>query len=895
MANSEASSAEVSAPQSYKKNVQEILRRVQKRVDEGIPGIHAATLLSELMDRMILDLIESALKNHSEELTKLFTKEASIVAIGGYGQGKLCPQSDIDLLFLVGKNIPEEFEEVVSEIVREIWDAGLKLGHSVRTIPESITYAKTEPHVATSLVETRRLWGSKSLLKRLRKQYVKQIITTRERGFIDDCIESREQERIEHGSTVLSLEPDVKRALGGLRDIQLIRWIGFAHFGVADTTSIRRIGGFTKSDARMLREANNFLLGIRFNLHFHAGRPQDILNRQEQLRITEEKGIEKTEGQRPVERFMQTYFRHTAFVADMANRFAELARPESWASKTNSFLWTRKIERRFIIRYSTIDALPSNRKMISSDLASTMRLFELASKYNVSPSARFLEALQENLPEVSEAPLKKIVINRFFAILANTGHVGRILRIMHQCGVLERIIPESAFMRGLLQFNQYHHYTVDEHTFRAIEAAEKFENDPGIFGQTFAKIKRKEILFLALLLHDMGKGRAEDHSIVGERIAQKTAQRFQLEKHLEEQIAFLVRKHLRMSHLAFARDISDPSVILEFSNEVGNPATLRKLYLLTCADVKAVGPDAWTDWKGELLQELFTGSMETLSGSVPQEKVDNIIASLKEELQQSSMWAALTESQKEESETILSEMPNHYFMATTAEQIADDIKKVISISDDQPAVDSIYNAETGTVEFRLIIKETKNVRFFHIVAGILTARRMEVLGAEINTSSSGVIINRFYVVDPDLMDGDITRQIESTGKEIQKRILKPLSVEKLFKSNRRFELKSNQEPISGLPTRVIVDNETSETHTVIDVFANDRPGLLYVIANTFFELDISIDMAKISTYFDQSLDVFYVTDLQGRKITNDDMLEAIKDCMVRRIDEFERHGHKLFG
>ena len=451
----------------------------------------------------------------------------------------------------------------------------------------------------------------------------------------------------------------------------------------------------------------------------------------------------------------------------------------------------------------------------------------------------------------------------FLSILRSTGQVGAQLREMYRTGVLEIVLPEMSHVRCLLQFNQYHAYTVDEHTLRAVEAAERFEKDPGALGTAYRSIKHRELLHLALLLHDLGKGYEQDHSEVGRDIAAAVAARLRLSEQHTQMLVFLVHKHLLMAHLAFRRDLSDTQMLVRFSREVGSPELLRMLLVLTASDMTAVGPGTWTNWKGELLTGLFEGALQILSGVPPKfreaERIREISSGVRRALAQSP--APLLELRDDELESL----PLHYLTATLAEQIVRDLVAIRRLAQDEVVVHGKFEPTTATVEYRIITHDAVGSGLFHKFTGVLAAKGLQILSANICTTCQGIVIDSFRVHDTDHV-GEVPefrlREVETAVCEVlQGRAI----VEELFERHRRFQRAA---PLQAWrePTRDEIDNDSSERFTVIDVFASDRRGLLYTIAATLLNSGLSVSLAKISTHIDQVLDVFYVTDRGGNKL-----------------------------
>ncbi len=858
-------------------------QQARQRFERGATGLQVGGGLSLGFDELVLFLLEDALETCSAPEQAVLRETTAVAAVGGSGRGELAPYSDVDLLFLFRPEAETLFARIVSQVVRDAWDSGLKLGHSVRTVRDAVQAARQDIQFATALTDLRPLWGSASLTAELGRRFRRGVLQGRVGPFQAECVEAREKERQEAGGAVLQLEPDIKRSFGGMRDLHLIRWIGFANYGVSETDSLRLRGVLTKEDARRLSVAHDYLLALRINLHFHAGKPHDVLTRDHQLRISQERSITGTKGQLPVERFMQDYFRHSLAVAEIADRFVAQHQKTPWLRRLFDFVMTIRIDDIYRVGPRQVDVLRRQRAEVTGSLEGALQLYLTAARYRVDPAHSLLEMIQEQSPAFSQA-LSPEASSTFLQILATPGRLGKVLRSMYHTGVLETVLPAFRHVRCLLQFNQYHSYTVDEHTLRTIEVLESYETDPGPIGQAYREIRHHEILHLALLLHDAGKGFEEDHSEIGKRLAEEAADRLRLTDARRTLLVFLVHRHLLMAELALRRDSTDPNVLLNFSREVGSPETLKLLFVLTAADISAVGPGVWTSWKSELLVSLYERTMQWLSG---QSHLLQETARL-DAIRQDVAAKLKTTQSPDETSRKLDLFPAHYLLSTPPERIAADLQMIAARQPGDICVEGRYDPDTDTVAYRVITQEDVVQGCFHKLTGVLTAQRMEILSAGICTSQDGIIIDSYRVVDHDHAGEVPDFRIDDVAAAIRRVLTGQVAVETMLSSRGRFGPSRFRGPLSNLPLRVVIDNDWSDRSTVIEVFAHDRPGLLYLISRAIFQLELSVARAQISTHFDQVVDAFYVTDLQGRKIDDERRQKEIHDQLVEEISRFEQ-------
>lgn len=866
--------------QQRKARVVEIRERARAQFLAGVPGIQIAAAHCAAIEEFLAELREEVWEDLGRpELRSQIEGHAAIVAVGGMGRGELCPYSDVDLLLLDGGGASAAFRQFAAQYLQACWDSGLRLGHSLRTLRECLSLARHDPEVATALVEARLLWGSEELFARFERQFRRQVVTGRRAAFIQDCLTAR----LDGGPQAQELEPDVKNSLGGLRDLHLIRWLGYALCGARDIDSLRLHGLLTKEEARQLRAGWEFLTRLRIDLHFHAGRDQDRLTRDEQLRIARARGIEGTLEQRPVERLMQEYFVHATEIAGITRRFADRHRPRSLAKRTRDLLIGHRAEGVLLVSPDQIDARPRHIERLCRSLDAILRVYKAAALYNVRLSPALVDGIRAAVPTLSSL-VSPYAARCFRDILRCTAALPRVLRSMAETRVLDLLIPDFTRIRCLMQFNQYHHYTVDEHTLRTIEVVTKFEQDDTPVGAAYRALKHKELLHLALILHDIGKGQVEDHCVVGEEIARRIGPRLELPPQQTELLAFLVRQHLEMADVAFRRDITDERTLVTFSHQCSSPERLRMLYVLTAADVAAVGPGVWTDWKSELLTELFDRCLLILSGKHysyhEQERMQEIKRRVSEVFVpldhhgDEAAWRAWIERQ-------LAAFSAYYLTCTPPARIAADLDVIQRLGPEDIHVSGLPDPETRTVDYRVITRNPTAVSgCFHRICGVLSAKRCSILSADINTAHDGVIVDTFRVIDTDFSGPIPVERIDEICRLIVRVLRREESIDELFRRHRRFGSDEFDVPVSDLPTRVAIDVDSSDTRTIVDVFAHDRPGLLYRVARALHELGVSVDLAKISTNFDQVVDVFYLTEQDGSKIVDEERLEQIRTRLL---------------
>jgi [protein-PII] uridylyltransferase len=843
----------------------------------GATGSEVVRRLADLVDTILLALYEDACAKES-------TNGVCLVALGGYGRRELAPYSDIDLMFLYSPACDTQAKAVSTCVLHALWDLGFQVGHSLRTIADCVSMSRADLVVRTSLMEARCLAGEQDLFTSFTTAFKEHASARAVQQYLTEKLDERRQEYGRFGATNFLLEPNVKKSRGGLRDIHLLQWVGLARYGTASCGELVGLGKLSPGEAASLEEAQEFLRRVRNELHFHAGRAQDILTFDEQLRMAGQWGYIDAPHLLSVEQFMQRYYRHTSRVSDVVGQFAASAAIRPFWQRLVAKLPVHRIERIFLLTHDEITVAPALRREFLTDPPRILRLFQLAQLHSLSIAQDLLQELSDQLPEIPENSfLSKQASQGFLGILSGPAGVAATLSALHRIRLLERLIPAFGPVRGLMQFNAYHKYTVDQHSLLAVEQAEHIGAGQDLFAQVYHEIKRRDVLHLAVLLHDIGKGQVEDHSLVGERIARETASRLGCGDQETRLLTFLVRYHLLMSHTAFRRDPSDPKVVLGFARQVGTVEALKMLYVLTAADISAVGPDVMTRWKETLLSELYLKTLQELSGdeaagstSLARLKEDNAIAV--GQLLQGQFPADWVRRQ-------LDAWPERSLALMPPSRIAAHLQWVWRLADAPVLIDSEYEAAVRTTEYTIYTRDSLTPGIFSKIAGALAAKGLQILDAQIATLADGIVIDSFRVVDADYPGGPPPHRLADVRAAIVAVLEGRRLVESLVEEASRFGAGRQGVPLRE-PTVVQIDLETSDRYTIIDVFAEDRQGLLYVITRAIFDLNLSVHAARISTKLDQIVDVFYVTDETGKKLDDAARCQMITDILSARIEEY---------
>ncbi|MEM6655193.1 MAG: [protein-PII] uridylyltransferase [Planctomycetota bacterium] len=847
--------------------------KLQEQHDLGMPALQVCGKLTGQADAAITGLFHAALEDIAP--TDGERPAVALVAHGGYGRRQLAPHSDIDLMLLYGGPADRRIDQLAKRLTQDVFDIGLQLGQSLRTIDEALAMSRDDATVCTSLIESRLLVGDPDLYDSFREAF-ESMVCRRDRAMCESFIEARRQERDQYGETVFLLEPNIKRSRGALRDLHLLRWLWFTQTGVSDVDRLRMKGVISGFDHRRLTSSREFLLRVRNELHFHAGSASDLISRAEQIRIAEKLGYHGAEGLRPVEQFMRDYFRHASHIWFLAARVSELTTPRPAVKRVFGAMFSRNLERDYRALGGEIHATGKGRDRLRRRVDEVLRLVNLARLTDGRIGQDTWYLIYRSAPDYTSEPTADTA-RRFLDILADPNSLGDLLHRLHDLGVLEKIIPEFAAARCLLQFNQYHKFTVDEHCIRTVEEATRFANRDDQLGATYRGLASKRMLHLALLIHDLGKGHDRDHSEVGEEIAAQTAERLGLTRGEAMQLKFLVRHHLWMSHLTFRRDTGDQQLIQSFAHEVRSPETLKMLYLLTCADLAGVGPGVLNDWKVGLLTDLYSRALEVLQ---PEHR---LVAADRRNAQRNAAWTKLSRQEQADDwfKRQFAELPESFLSSRTPEGVATSLRRLRGLTDGGGNVWGANVEADQTVEFITGVDQGIGRGIFSSMAGRLSAIGLKILTADSAVLADNLLLQRYVVERPtpahpvpdDRLRELCDQLVAAVDDHTPPRFAKRWGSDQL-----RF-----QAELTNLPSDVRLDSSLSDTALIVEVFAINRHGLLYELSRAVHDLGLVIRYAKVATELDRVIDVFYVTERDGQKPTGDGRLQEIRDRLLAII------------
>lgn len=826
----------------------------------------------------VIDALLKALFTYKSEKLKCF-ETAALIAIGGYGRGELNLRSDIDLMLLYKKRITPELEELTQKMLYVLWDTGLDLGFSIRSVDECMALAKDDLKTMTALLDTRYLHGDKPLFDELGADIRKKLFTkARTETFIKDKIEESLARHAKFGGSVYILEPNVKEGEGGLRDIHTALWVIKArtHAHVEPFA----LGLISEKDKKTLEDSLDFILWVRNELHYGAARKTDQLSFDHQERIAQVLGFENTEHALAVERFMQKYYRAAAAVS----RYSGLILSRSFDREAkNGFSWPRKkvrIDKLFSVVGGALTI--NSKESFEADIAASIKVFEYAQSFDVeiSQGARdlvlgFIERPPEGFNssrDVSE-PFLKILKGR---------NVFKTLSEMHKHGFLDKYIPEFADISCRVQHDMYHVYTVDAHTLFAVREIERlkgeYKSDFSLLSTVFEEIPNPEVLYLAILLHDIGKAHGKGHAEKGAALVPEICRRLNLPEDDANLVRFLVKHHLLLADTAQYRDMHDEQLVIEFARKIGDIERLNLLYLLTFADVRAVGPEVWNHWKGALFQELYFKALTVLErGTFEAEEAEAKVARIKAHVAELLRSDGVTES----ADGFFGLLTNRYILSNSPDRITEHYKAVREIAG-SPYVMTVR--QDSFREYTELMICTHDVHgLFSMITGVMAANSINILGAQINTLKNGVVLDILQVNNPwgeYIIDGAKLKKIESDLSDV---ITGKVKVASLVGRKKPSILDKKAKP--SVRTYVQTDNEVSDAYTVIDIHTHNRVGLLYDITSALSRLGLYIYVAKISTKGDKASDIFYVKDIFGQKVYYKERLKELTRTLLEILSD----------
>jgi [protein-PII] uridylyltransferase len=844
-------------------------------------GAEASRKISGAMDA-ILSLLHDRARGRFGDSAPVASHKIAVVAVGGYGRRELCPHSDVDLLFLHGYKVDRFVEAMTEWMLYPLWDLGLEVGHSVRNIKETIRLAGADDSIRTALLDHRLVAGDDSLYRDSTRELDRFLYFQGGDKFIGKKIAEMRSRHAKVGSTVYLLEPNVKEGRGGLRDLQTAVWGARIKYKCDDLEALRKKGVVGARTVEAIRHVLDYLLRVRNELHYLQGKKSDVLGFEVQERLADRFRYRPVGADQAVERFMRTYYLHAASAARLSDAvLEEVGRflPEEGSRKPFFFLKRKLIGEGGILYKGQLQV--KDRAYFEKEPIRILEFFRAMQKTRsvISPLAR--RNIQLALPSVGAAFREdRAAAALFLEILADPVHLRETLLAMNESRFLARYVPEFAPLYCKVQRDIYHVYTVDIHSIRCasvlaeIDTSSSRTKEEEEFHRLHATVRNPGLFHLAILFHDIGKGKGHGHSRIGAEIVARIGARWGLPEQDVSELVFLVEQHLLMANVSQRRDLHDIELILAFADTVGTASRLDQLYLLTYADMKEVAPEVWTQWKAMLLAELYEKGRNVLDQGALKRPFEERAHRRREQVRE-----ILGGEPRATADLFLSRVDDRYLLATPDGRFVEHCRTLAAFDGRTPVVVVIDLPESGTTEFLVVCPDERGL--FAKIAGTLSANSMNILNASIATTVDAVALDTFYA-------NYLGRSLQGDPKK--ERVIADLSrvlrgettVEALMAEPRAGKFVRDRVP-RYRPTRVVFDNTVSSRCTVVDIFTYDRIGLLYDITSTLTGLGIDIALSKISTKADQVADVFYIVDRDGRKISDPDRQEEIRRALLASI------------
>jgi [protein-PII] uridylyltransferase len=850
-------------------------------------GLRVARSYTHIMDVVVAGVFHYCVSHLHPAPIRTKGQQLAVVAVGGTGRGEMAPYSDVDLLFLTPYKQTAWGESVIESMLYILWDLKLKVGQSVRSIDDCIRLAGDDLTIRTALLEKRLVCGDREPFDELDMRLWKGLFLRTGHEFVEAKLGEHDQRHERHGGSRYLLEPNIKEGKGGLRDLQSLHWISKYLYRTDTAWDLVEMGVFEHDEVQRFADASKFIWAVRCHLHDLAGRAQEHLTFDRQVEIAGRMGFKDHDGRMAVEHFMHAYFRHAKNVGDLTRIFsaaleAQHAKAPPRLSTLLRALSFRSVasdpKQPFVVRAGRLSVRDD--QVFSSDPVNLLRLFRDAARLDAHIHPAALRLVTQNLDLIDDdLRANPAAIDLFLEMLTDPVNGAWLLRRMNETAVLGRFVPEFGRVVAMMQFNMYHHYTVDEHTIQTIatlnriEKLEASEDHPVATGIIKGGINRR-VLYMALFLHDLGKGDARDHSEYSAEIAAEVCPRLGFDEAETEMVIWLVRHHLLMSDVAQKRDIADPRTVRDFANIVQSPTRLRLLLVLTVCDIRGVGPGVWNNWKAQLLRKLYWDTRDVLTGGS-----DEISRAARVEEARAALAERLADWPEAD---CAAELERHYppywlGLDTDTHAIIAGLAQTAKSTD---KFSSRFLPDESHDATKACLYMPDHPGIFSRMAGAFALAGASVVDARTYTTADGMACSTFWIQDREghpLEESRLPRL-----KRTIERILKGEVIARDALKKRRRD--KPREMSFTVPTRIVFDNEASELYTVNEINARDRLGLLHALTRTLTVLNINIFSAVIATYGEHAVDVFYVKDLFGHKIRSPQKLRLIERRLIEVIE-----------
>lgn len=860
----------------------ELARRLIEAPSAGHECVGGHSFLIDQIIRVIHDYVTTHAYPASNRTA---AERLAVLAVGGYGRAEMAPHSDVDIAFITPMKRSPWCEQVIEAMLYLLWDLGLKVGHSSRTVSDTMRLAKEDLTIRTALLEGRLVWGDTALYDELRSRFWAEVARGSERQFLTQKLEERDNRHKRMGDSRYVVEPNIKDGKGGLRDLQTLYWIGKYMHRVETASQLVDVGLFTPAEYRSFRRAEGFLMAVRCHMHIITGRAEDRLTFDLQRQVAEVMQFADRPGKSAVERFMQYYFLQAKRVGSLSGVFLSALDAEFAKKRTRSGFfagWKAKprMLKGYVIEAGRIRAPGDD--WFAADPVRLIELFQLAEAEGLEIHPQTMRQADRDAKLITGDVRRDKRANALFLdLLAGRKDPETALRWMNEAGVFGRFVPDFGRVNAQMQFDMYHHYTVDEHTIRAIGLLSQIERgllkkDHPRATRLIHQIASRRALFVAVLLHDIAKGRGGDHSILGAELAGRVGPRLGLDDKETELVSWLVLHHLLMSRTAQKRDLTDPKTIEDFVGKVQSLERLRNLAILTAVDIRAVGPGTWNSWKGQLLGELYDAAEERLRlGHMRQGRGARVAA-------KKARVAELLGDEAQLVDNVGTLLRDAYWIAEPEDIIASNLAQYAASQSagDQLSIACALDEVRGATRVSVIAADHPGL--FYRMAGGIHLAGANIIDARIHTATNGYAFDNFLVQDQHGQPFREAQQMARIEQGIRNALLAGIALVPKLAAR---PLAHSRAKAFDVAPRVTFDNEASGRFTVIEVTARDRAALLNRLAYVLFKASLIVHSAHITAYGESAADTFYVTDLTGAKVKAAERLAEIEAALLEAASD----------
>ncbi len=854
--------------------------RAQRETLEGLwrKGLSGQALLAE-QSRLADEFIVS---HFCKAATPVAERQVAIIALGGYGRRELFPYSDIDLLILFREEASGEMEQIANAILYPLWDTGLDVGHGVRTLEECMSHAAEDFFFQVAMLDARLLCGSRKLFAELNEHFRAKYIEGARHEFVRTMKKFRHDRRKRFGQHSYLLEPNIKECKGGMRDIQAMLWTATVVFGLSDIAAIGEAGILLEEGKEGFLTSWNMLVRVRNRLHYISGRKNDQLHFEQQEDVAAAFGYQSDEGLLGVENFMRDLYGHLQTIAVTTDLFFDHVDDVLGLVSSHGKVAERLVIEKGIERHNNRIQLTASEAELQAKPHLLMRVFLASAKTGVPIHHRTRKIISTHLGLITDKLRSSVRMSKsFFAILEDGKNVQAVLEAMLETGLLSAYIPEFASIESLAQHDVYHIYTVDRHLLQSVaELCMARKSEEAIF----QLVASPHVLFLAVLLHDIGKGKGGDHSQIGAVKVAAVGERMGLDKAECNCLEFVVRYHLFMPENALRRDLNDELFIRQCAETIEDSDRLAMLYLIAVADSRATGPSAWSDWKASLLFELYLKVLPYLQFATAadvQHQVDQGVDWLRGQVE-----TLLTGEQ--DSRAIVDDLPADYLLSFTPETVVDHVRIYMEKRSFIQQKALVFPKEMRS-QWSLLVMCQDRSGLLAKICGVLSLHNLSVLNAQVFTWDNGCAVDVLEVcAEESIAFAEMDWQ--GLGNDLNLALNHRLGL-----GHRLYKKLSNtygkrKVPLGGEEPRVLVDNEASQKYTVVEVYSKDSPGQLYRITQTLADFGLVIYRAYIATEVEQLIDVFYVLDAHGEKVTDVAFMKELRDGILYEMGVGVRKG-----